>query len=742
MIAMSLRLFVATWAVFFAAATAGWAKPSLFIIGDSTVRNSTVGQMGWGDPLVNEFDPAKISVVNRAIGGRSSRTFLNEGRWEAVMAHLKPGDFLLMQFGHNDGGKLNDERCRATIKGIGEETEDVVRVTDQQPETVHSYGWYMRKFITEAKAKGATPIVVSLIPRNIWKDGKIGRSDKDYGLWAKQVAEQEHAAFIDFNSLLADKYESLGQEKTAALFAGTDHTHTCAAGAGFNAVTLASAIRSLSGCDLGKALFPADLWLPSVFADHMVLQRDMPIPIWGTAVAGKEVKATLAGKSASATADENGRWRIDFPALTTGGPFTLEVSSGATLGFKDVMVGEVWLCSGQSNMDFSLAKTEKRSFAGVIGWEKEVAAADCPKLRMFTAEWTMSEFPRRDVAGSWNVCSPQTAGDFSAVAYYFGRQLQEQLDVPVGLVTCAYGASTIESWISEGNLVAHPQFKGLLDAFEKKRLTFRDDPKPFQQYGEAIAKWKGGKSPKNPDPLQDQHNPFVLHNGMIAPVLPYAIRGAIWYQGESNMNTRQLYPDLQQALIEDWRTLWKNPGLPFYFVQLAPNKAPAPEPSGGQLAEMREAQAKSLSISHTGMAVTLDIGDEKNVHPGNKVDVGNRLARLALTGTYGKSGVANGPVFRGAEVRDGRIRIRFDSVGGGLLARNGPLKQFAIAGADKKFVWADAVIEGDGVIVSSPAIPQPAYVRYAWAENPAGANLFNSEGLPAAPFRTDAESAH
>ena len=349
----------------------------------------------------------------------------------------------------------------------------------------------------------------------------------------------------------------------------------------------------------------------------------------------------------------------------------------------------------------------------------------------------MSEFPRRDVAGSWNVCSPQTAGDFSAVAYYFGRQLQEQLDVPVGLVTCAYGASTIESWISEGNLVAHPQFKGLLDAFEKKRLTFRDDPKPFQQYGEALAKWKGGKSPKNPDPLQDQHNPFVLHNGMIAPVLPYAIRGAIWYQGESNMNTRQLYPDLQQALIEDWRTLWKNPGLPFYFVQLAPNKAPVPEPSGGQLAEMREAQAKSLSISHTGMAITLDIGDEKNVHPGNKVDVGNRLARLALTGTYGKPGVANGPVFRGAEVRDGRIRIRFDSVGGGLLARNGPLKQFAIAGADKKFVWADAVIEGDGVIVSSPAIPQPAYVRYAWAENPAGANLCNAEGLPAAPFRSD-----
>ncbi|MEO5712744.1 MAG: sialate O-acetylesterase [Luteolibacter sp.] len=734
---MSLRLFVITCASFFAAVVSSWAKPSLYLIGDSTVRNGTEGQMGWGDPLVNEFDPAKIAVVNRAIGGRSSRTFLTEGRWDAVMAHLKPGDFLLMQFGHNDTGKPNDEKCRASIKGIGEETEDIVRSTDQQPETVHSYGWYLRKYASEAKAKGVTPIMVSPIPRNIWTDGKIGRSDKDYALWAKQVAEQEHIPFVDFNKLLADRYESLGQEKTAAHFAGTDHTHTCAAGAAFNAAALASAIRGLPDCDLGKALFPADLWLPSVFSDHMVLQRDMTLPIWGTATPGKEVKATLAGKSAAATADEMGKWRIDFPALPAGGPFTLEVSSGATRSYSDVMVGEVWLCSGQSNMDFTLAKTVKRSFSGAADWEKEVAAADFPKVRMFSAEWTMSEFPRRDVQGAWAVCSPQTAGDFSAVAYYFGRELQQKLDVPVGLVTCAYGASTIESWISEEGMSAHPQFKELLDAFGKKRIAFRDDPKPFQQYGEALAKSNGGKAPKNPDPLQDQHNPFVLHNGMIAPVVPYAIRGAIWYQGESNMNTRSLYPELQQALIGEWRSLWKNPGLPFYFVQLAPNKAPQPEPSGCQLPEMREAQAKSLAISHTGMAVTLDIGDEKNVHPKNKLDVGRRLARLALTGTYGKPGVANGPLFHDAAVEGGKIRVRFDSTGGGLVAKDGALKQFAIAGSDKKFVWADAVIDGETVVVSSPSIPQPVYVRYAWAENPAGANLFNSEGLPAAPFRNE-----
>ena len=714
------------------------ANPALYIVGDSTVRNGTGGQMGWGDPLVNEFDPAKITVINRAIGGRSSRTFLTEGRWDAVLAHLKPGDFVLMQFGHNDGGPLNDERCRASLPGVGENSETIIRSTDKQPETVRSYGWYVRKFITDAKAKGATPIVVSLIPRNIWKDGKIGRSGDSFGAWAKQVAAEEHALFIDFNNLLADRYEALGAEKTAGLFAGTDHTHTGPAGAAFNAKVMAAAIRALDGCQLGEALFPADLWLPSVFADHMVLQRELPLPVWGTAAPGTEVKATLAGKSAAATADEEGRWKIVFPALDAGGPFQLEVSAGAAKrNYADVLVGEVWLCSGQSNMDFTLAKTAKRSYAGVTDWEKEVAGANHPQLRMFTAEWKMNEYPQRDVPGKWAVCAPLTAGDFSAVAYYFGRAIQENLAVPVGLVTCAYGASTIESWMRQEALAAHPQFKELLQAFAKKNLAFRDDPRQFLDYGVALANFKGGKAPKNPDPFQDQHNPCLLHNGMIAPVVPYAIRGAIWYQGESNLNTRQLYADLQQTLIGDWREQWGNPALPFYFVQLAPYKAPAEQPGGGPLAEIRWEQARSLAIPHTGMAVTLDIGDEKDVHPRNKLDVGKRLARLALAGTYGKAEEASGPVFRESLIENGRIRIRLDHAAGGLVAKNGALRQFAIAGADRQFVWADAMVDGDCVIVSSPAVANPAFVRYAWADNPAGANLYNSAGLPAAPFRTD-----
>ncbi len=732
---MSLRLIVFIALAVWTAVVPSPAKPALYLIGDSTVRNGTAGQMGWGDPLVDEFDPAKISVVNRAIGGRSSRTFLTECRWDAVMAHLQPGDFVLMQFGHNDGGKLNDERCRGSIKGIGEETEDIVRITDQQPETVHSYGWYLRKYISEAKAKGVTPIVVSPIPRNIWTDGKVGRSDDGYGGWAKQVAEQEKAVFVDFNNLLAGRYEAIGPEKTAALFAGTDHTHTGPLGAAFNAKVMATALRETA---LNDSLLPADLWLPSIFSDHMVLQREMAIPVWGTATPGAEVKATLAGNSAVTQADEYGLWRMELPKLAAGGPFTLDVSSGsAKRTYQDVLSGEVWLCSGQSNMDFTLAKTAKRSFSGVTDWEKEVVAANHPQLRMFTAEWRMNEFPQREVPGHWAVCSSETAGDFSAVAYYFGRELRQELKLPVGLVTCAFGASTIEAWIRQETLEAHPQFKDLLQAFSKKCLTFRDDPQLFLNYGEVLAKSKGGKAPKNPDPLQDQHNPFVLQNGMIAPVVPYAIRGALWYQGESNMNIRKLYPDLQQTLIADWRAQWGNPELPFYFVQLAAHKAPATEPGGGQLPEMREAQAKSLSIPNTGMAVTIDIGDAKDVHPRNKLDVGKRLARLALTGTYGKTGVACGPTYRESFVENGRIRVNFDHTGGGLIAKDGALKQFAIAGTDGKFVWADAKIEGESVVVSSPSVTAPAFIRYAWAENPAGANLYNSEGFPAAPFRSD-----
>lgn len=732
--------FLAVVSVFLAAAAVCFAKPTVFVIGDSTVRNSSAGQMGWGDPLVSRFDPAKTTVVNRAIGGRSSRTFLTEGRWDAVMAHFKSGDFLLIQFGHNDGGPLNDDRCRASLRGVGEETEDIIRKTDSKPETVRTFGWYLRNYIRGAQSKGVIPVVVTPIPRNIWKDGRITRPRDGHVLWAKQVAAEEGVPCVDFNTLLCDRYEAIGAGRTAELFAGSDHTHTSAAGAEFHADVMAAALRSLEGCGIGKLLVPDVLWLPSVFGDHMVLQRDMALPVWGRAAAGAKVRIRFANHDQEVIAGADGRWSCTLPALPAGGPHELAVSSGtAVRTFRDVLLGEVWFCSGQSNMDFTLASTLKRSFSGVVDWQKEVAAADHPRIRMFTAEWTLREFPQRDVEGSWKVCTPASAPDFSAVAYYFARDLQEKLGVPVGLVTSAYGASTIEAWIREEKLRSEPAFEPLLKAFSDKRTAFRDDPKAFEKHGLALAKWNGsGRAPKNPDPVQDQHNPFVLHNGMIAPIAPYAIRGAIWYQGESNLNTRKLYPDLQKALIEDWRTLWNQPQLPFYFVQLAAYKAPPKDAAGGgQIAEMREAQAQSLSIPHTGMAVTIDIGDEKDIHPRNKLDVGRRLARLALVNAFRQAGPPCGPLFRESSTEGGSIRLAFDHADGGLVSRSGELQGFVIAGPDKRFVSAVARIEGTTVKVSSPEIPTPSFVRYAWADNPAGANLFNAEGLPAAPFRTD-----
>ncbi|MES2476548.1 MAG: sialate O-acetylesterase [Verrucomicrobiota bacterium] len=726
------------------------AAPTLWIIGDSTVRNTITDQRGWGDPLKEHFDATRIKVVNRAIGGRSSRSFLTEGRWDAVLAEMQPGDFLLMQFGHNDGGQQFDgDRPRASIKGNGDETVDgVVKVTGKA-ETVHSYGWYLRHYATRAKAHGATPIIVSQIPRNIWKDGKIGRADKDYGLWARQAAATSSTLFIDFNHILADKLQAEGPEKTAALFSGKDHTHTNAAGAVFNAATLAEAIRTLPGCDLGKFLLPENLWLPSIFCDHMVVQRDVPFPVWGKAKPGAEVTARMAGKSVSTHADALGKFRVELPPMTAGGPFTLEVSSSTTRSLADVLVGEVWLCSGQSNMDFTIASTAKRSFAGILDWQQEVAAANAPRIRMFTADWTMQESPQQDVTGTWKIASPDTLGDFSAVAWFFGRSLQTELDVPIGLVTCAYGASTAEAWISEEKLATVPSLTSLLESFEKKKVSFRDDPTLAQNFASATSRWneekmrltalgkKVPRAPRNPDPVQDQHNPGVLFNGMIAPLIPYPMRGVIWYQGESNVGTRALYPALQKALVQDWRARWKLGDFPFYLTQLASHNAPKLAPSESSLATMREAQAAVLALPNTGMAVTLDIGDAKDVHPRNKQAVGHRLAQLALARTYKRPVVASGPVLRDAIVDNGRIRVSFDHIADGLVARGESLERFEIAGEDKKFVRADAVIEGDTIVVSAAAVTSPAFVRYAWADNPEGANLYNSADLPAAPFRTD-----
>lgn len=495
--------------------------------------------------------------------------------------------------------------------------------------------------------------------------------------------------------------------------------------------------------------------LASPFTDHAVLQRDQLLPVWGQAEPGEAIEVSIAGRQAKTTADAKGSWSVKLPPLPAGGPFELKVAGTQTISLKDILVGEVWLCSGQSNMDFTVAKTEKRSYAGTRDAEKEIAEAKFPQIRMFTTEWSRAAEPLQTAQGEWKVCSPETVGDFSAVAYFFGRKLHQDLKVPVGLVTSAYGASSCESWISREALVSNRAFGKLLEDFAKKREDFAKMPNAMADYEAAMAKWKvsaeaakaagknPGRAPAHPDPVQDQHNPTVMFNGMIAPIIPYAVKGAIWYQGESNTGNAALYKSLQQTLVYDWRIRWQQEHFAFHAVLLAGNNAPKPEPSESRLASFREAQCSLLELPETGIVSAVDIGDEKDVHPRNKQDVGLRLALSALGVTYGKRIEYDrplpwsGPVFQDATVEGSALRLRFRHVDGGLVSKGGPLKGFAIAGADGKFVWADARIEGDNVVVSHASVPQPKVVRYAWADFPNTANFYNAANLPALPFRSD-----
>jgi sialate O-acetylesterase len=493
----------------------------------------------------------------------------------------------------------------------------------------------------------------------------------------------------------------------------------------------------------------AEVKLASPFTSHAVLQREMKLPIWGTAAPGEDVTIEFAGQKKSAQAGAHGGWRVELdPLAASAEGRTLKVTgsaSSAPLVLDDMLVGEVWLASGQSNMDFSVSK-KVMYFAGVTSEEQEIAAANYPLIRMFTGKSAKTYEPQTSVRGEWRVCSPETVPAFSAVGYFFARDLQKELQVPLGIVTMAVGASTAEAWIRREAMAADPQLKPMLDRFDAACQAFKassSDPaqreaaqRKFEE--EAAQAQADGRQPprrpRNPDPVQDQHNATVLFNGMIDPIISYAIRGVIWYQGESisgGAAGRALYPHVQATLVKDWRKLWNQGDIPFYIVQLAGQEAESNSPF------VREAQATILSLPHTGMAVTTDIGEARNVHPHNKQDVGDRLARIALANVYGRKIEYSGPMYESMKVEGNAIRVRFSHLGGGLVAKNGPLKWFVIAGADMKFVPAEAKIDGDTVVVSSPEVAVPVAVRYAWVNFPDGCNLYNAAGLPAAQFRTD-----
>jgi sialate O-acetylesterase len=632
--------------------------------------------------------------------------------------------------------------------------------------------------------------------------------------------------------------------------------------------------------------------LSTIFGDNMVLQRDIPIPVWGWAAPGEKITATLDGQTARAIAADDGGWQVVFPPAPAGGPFEMRVEgreTAVTLG--NVLIGEVWLASGQSNMQWTVASSANA--------EREIRDASFDRIRLFTVERTAVVDAPREVSGHWSVCSPKTVGDFSAVAYFFGRELHRKLGVPVGLINSCWGGTLAEAWTSREMLRSLPLFQDVVDRYARSLANYEQanaeylrrvkegeekfypaDPGNvglkkgwaaldtdtsdwgmirvpsywqgagmdfsgvlwFRREVEIPAEWAGRELTLNlcpcdkhdttyfnnvkvgemgrekpdawatprrytipaglaqaarntlavrvysyayaggimgsvedlnlgPDGIADaarirlagtwrcqvEHNfgkivplsvqqplgpgnpnsPHILFDSMVRPLIPYAIRGAIWYQGESNAARPAEYRTLFPAMIRSWRDAWRQGEFPFLFVQLANYMQPAHEPQESDWAELREAQTVALQLPHTGMAVAIDIGDAADIHPKNKQDVGKRLALNALQGVYGLADVVpSGPLHAGASVEGNKIRVRFTHADGGLVARGGEPSGFAIAGADRKFVWAKAEIADDSVLVWSDEVPQPVAVRYGWANNPV-CNLYNAAGLPASPFRTD-----
>ncbi|QJE95465.1 sialate O-acetylesterase [Luteolibacter luteus] len=620
----------------------------------------------------------------------------------------------------------------------------------------------------------------------------------------------------------------------------------------------------------------AEPFLSPVFTDNMVLQRDQKDAVWGWSKPGDQVTVSIAGQSATSSAGADGKWSVLLPPLPAGGPHTLTVSGPENVTLNNVLVGDVWICSGQSNMEWRVNDTNNA--------QAEIAAANFPQIRHIEIPHVTAAEPQKTVAtDGWKVASPETVSRFTAVGFYFGRKLNEDLKVPIGLIHTSWGGTIAEAWTSKEALTPMNDFNQAMADLERRTKTPEPDPQiawyaandegskggsfpwaatDFDDSGwstmnqpqewtasnipdvtaldgsvwlrrsvdlpadfagkEAVlslgpiddedAAWVNGQkigetagfaTPReytvptgllkegknviavrvmdasgkggltgtaetvkleskglNPIPLAgpwhykvgsdltktsafprrmgDNPNvPTVLYNAMIAPLLPYGIKGAIWYQGESNAGRAAQYRKLLPTMIGDWRQRFGQGEFPFYIVQLANFMQAKPEPGESEWAELREAQAMTAKkLPNSGLAVAIDIGEANDIHPRNKQDVGKRLALQALAKTYGQKVVPSGPEFREAKTEGGTIRLSFDYAGGGLVVKGGGLKGFSIAGADKKFVWADAKIDGGTVVVSSPQVPAPAAVRYAWTENP-DATLFNAEGLPAIPFRTD-----
>ncbi len=476
-----------------------------------------------------------------------------------------------------------------------------------------------------------------------------------------------------------------------------------------------------------------------LFCDHAVLQQGMEVPVWGTAREGEKVSVEFNGQNVSTTAKE-GQWMVRLKNLKAGGPYIMKITGDNSITLNDLLVGEVWLCSGQSNMDRPMG-TLHLPKPMIDKYAEEVAAANYPEIRHFLTPRKQADTPQREVSSKWEACSPVTVPKFTAVGYFFGSELQKTLKVPVGLINSARGGTSAQAWTSRETLekecapVLEAHQKRISDYAEALRKYKEKEPDLLAQWQKEseAAKQAGKPEPIKPIPPLDPNAipPSCLYNAMIAPLMPYAIRGVIWYQGEANKGQAKLYRSLFPAMISNWRQAWGQGAFPFLFVQIAPFRSMPPE--------LREAQLLTWkSTPNTSMVVTVDVGDAEDIHPTHKRPVGERLSLAARALAYGEKLEYSGPLFNSMVIQGSQALLSFTHGGSGLMAKEGELKGFVIAGDDKKFVPAKAEIKGENVMVSSEAVLKPVAVRYGW-ENVPDVNLYNKEGLPASPFRTDVE---
>jgi sialate O-acetylesterase len=509
-------------------------------------------------------------------------------------------------------------------------------------------------------------------------------------------------------------------------------------------------LSTLAACALASAFVFASsasearaaVSLPDVLSDSMVLQRGVRVPVWGRAEPGEAVTVSFGGQTKRTTTSADGRWRVWLaPLKANATPAVLTVAGANRIELKDVLVGEVWLVAGQSNMQFTLAETREAATA--------IAAANHPEIRLFNVSRQAAFKRRPPPLATWRATTPESVKDFSAAGYYFAVEVRKELGVPVGVINSSYGGSQAEAWTPVEYLLASEDLKPTV---ERTKIWDEERPRVRAEYDEQIKRWReeadkaraaGARpspSPPVPDALRDYRVASSIYDGMIEPLVPFAVRGAFWYQGESNEARAEQYGILLPTMIRAWRERWGQRDLPFGIVQLPNYRESRPEPSDEPWSHIREAQRRTaVATKNAGLIVTIDVGEARDIHPKNKLDVGRRMARWALAEVYGRRRTPTGPMFSRVKVEGSKLVLTFDDVGAGLRIRDGDrLQEFAVAGEDRKWRWAEARIVGrDRVEVWSADVPRPVAARYAFNNNPRRPNLTNDSGLPAAPFRTD-----